>query len=455
MNGTPKRPRIHVAADDPSLTPHAGLLHVGELVSRAGLVGLIDRRLSPLKERDRGLSPGAFLVSVAESLLAGGDCLSVLDALRRDEAGAAVRAVAAPPAPTTAGQYFRRFRLPDLWRLEEAVAEAGAALDAALGLAPGVVTLDCDSTHTEVYGRKKRGAGWNHEGRRTYQPLVVSWAERARPVAADLLPGNANPIARAPRLLRRAFRLIPEGATEVRLRADSGFYSAAVVRACRRRGVRFSISAPRTPAIWRALEGLPEQGFRPAKDMEGAEVAETTYEMQGVGEVRLIVRRVEVPADALPSVRGRRRRTIPKDQLRLALGGTLTRVFAYSFIVTDLEGDAVEIEWFHRQRAGAEELFKDAKLGVGMRRMPMGDHRANAAWMQACLLALALSSMLQQVAGLPSRPQGKRLRRELVRVPGRIVRTGRRVVLRLPAALPTAALFVGLYAALRALGPPG
>lgn len=43
----------------------------------------------------------------------------------------------------------------------------------------------------------------------------------------------------------------------------------------------------------------------------------------------------------------------------------------------------------------------------------------------------------------------------LIRVPGRIVRTGRRVMLRLPAALPTAAFFLGLYAALRALRPPG
>jgi hypothetical protein len=90
-----------------------------------------------------------------------------------------------------------------------------------------------------------------------------------------------------------------------------------------------------------------------------------------------------------------------------------------------------------------------------MRHMPTGDRRANAAWMQACLLALSFSSMLHQVVGLPSRAQGKRLRRDLIRVPGRIVRTGRRVVLRPPAALPTAAFFIGLYVALRALRPPG
>jgi hypothetical protein len=272
VNATARRPKVHVAADDPSLTPHAGLLHVGELVSRIGLTGRIDDRLS-LKQRARGLSPGEFLVSLAESLLAGGDCLSDLDALRRDEAGAPLRAVAEPPAPTPAGQYLRRFGLPDLWRLEEAVAEAGAALDAALGSSPGVVTLDCDSPHTEVYGQAKEGAGWSYEGKRSWKPLVVSWAERRRPLASELLPGNANPVARAPRLLQRAFRLIPDGATEVRLRADSGFYSAAVVRACRRRGValldlrpphpgaRSAIALSATFAI--ALRQRPNSGRKP------------------------------------------------------------------------------------------------------------------------------------------------------------------------------------------------
>ncbi len=324
-----------------------------------------------------------------------------------------------------------------------------------LGLHPGVVTLDADSTHTEVFGLGKEGASWNYEGKRTYQPLVVFWAERGRSLAADLLPGGAQPKARAPRLLARAIRLLPEGATEVRLLADSGFYSADVIKACGRWGVRFSISAPRHPGMWRALEALSEEDFRPVEDMEGAEVACTTYEMHEVGTVRLIVRRVKVDASALPSVKGRRRRTVPRDQLQLALEGKLTTVYAYSFIVTDLDGDPVEIERWHRQRAAAEELFKDAKLGVGMRRMPMGDRRAGAAWMQACLLALSLSSMLHQVSGLPERAQGKRLRRELIRVPGRLVRTGRRLMLRLPEALAPAALFVGLYATLRTLGPPG
>ena len=111
MNATAARPKLHPGDDDPSLTAHAGLALVGELVARIGLVEGIDARLGHLKARRRGLSPGQFVVSMAESVLAGGSHLSDVERLRADEAGASLRAVASPPAPSTAGQLFGRFAL--------------------------------------------------------------------------------------------------------------------------------------------------------------------------------------------------------------------------------------------------------------------------------------------------------------------------------------------------------
>src|SRR5205823_9725364 len=67
VNATAARPKLHPGDDDPSLTAHAGLALVGELVARIGLVEGIDARLGHLKARRRGLSPGQFVVSMAES----------------------------------------------------------------------------------------------------------------------------------------------------------------------------------------------------------------------------------------------------------------------------------------------------------------------------------------------------------------------------------------------------
>lgn len=44
------------------------------------------------------------------------------------------------------------------------------------------------------------------------------------------------------------------------------------------------------------------------------------------------------------SRRARRWRTVPPLQLRMAFQGSVDQVWTYGFIVTDLEGDATDIE---------------------------------------------------------------------------------------------------------------
>ena len=56
----------------------------------------------------------------------------------------------------------------------------------------------------EVYGSKKRGVAWNHQGQRVGRPHVAAWAETETVLAADLGDGTSDPRATAPGLLRRA-----------------------------------------------------------------------------------------------------------------------------------------------------------------------------------------------------------------------------------------------------------
>lgn len=100
-------------------------------------------------------------------------------------------------------------------------------------------------------------------------------------------------------------------------------------------------------------------------------------------------------------------------------------VYAYSFIITNLAGDIVEIEAWFRQRALVEEKIKDSKLGLAMRHMPSGKETVNALWMWAALIGLNISSWLQALTGhdqADGRAHGKRLRRELISVPARVTR---------------------------------
>ncbi len=68
-----------------------------------------------------------------------------------------------------------------------ALAGVGNQIDRQLGLPVDVpVTLDLDSTATEVYGLQEL-ADFNYLGQRSCRSLLVSWAQRRRMLACDLL----------------------------------------------------------------------------------------------------------------------------------------------------------------------------------------------------------------------------------------------------------------------------
>jgi hypothetical protein len=94
--------RVRVAAPDASLTPTSGVVAVAELVGRLGVVEALDDAVATIKHRDRGLTAGQFLVSLAQAQMLGADFWSGLDRRRDDAAGEALSAVATPASTTAA-----------------------------------------------------------------------------------------------------------------------------------------------------------------------------------------------------------------------------------------------------------------------------------------------------------------------------------------------------------------
>ena len=471
--------RVKIGHDDPTLTGHAGLLLTGELVRRLEVVKTIEEavsRVRPFKQRQRGLNAGELMVSLAETVMVGGDHLVHLDQLRGDLAGAELRAVAAAPAPTTAGQLLKRFQAGQCQAVVAAMAELGNRFDRQQELPVSApVTLDMDGSLSEVYGRLKELASFNHEGRRGFLSVFVTWDERRRILAADLLKGSASEKPGAAGLLRRALQALPTGHGPVSLRVDSGFYTIELLEACRRQRVEFCVSVARTEAMWgRLYSKLSVRSWRPALDMEGAEVAEFAYTPAGWKHepLRLIVRRVRVAADEVSGdTRSRRRRTIPTGQMELLGKGRVGYVFSYSFLLTDKLGDAAEIERWHRQRAHIEERVKEAKNGCGLIHLPMREATANRAWQAATVVAHNLVAMLavevaagnrrrlhERVANAveaddlrhaaPERVQPHNLqlvRRWLINVPARVVHRARQVFVRLAAGMLWGEVFKRTY----------
>lgn len=475
---------VEIRADDPSLTGHAGLLLSGELAARTGLLGRLNAAIDavrPFKQRRRGHSGGDLLLSLAEMMLSGGDHLAHLEELREDEACSELRAVGEALAPTTAGQLMRRLNGRQCQAVVSEMARVSAEVHRQLGIADSAaVTLDLDSTDTEVYGRRKLGAAFNYLGQRCYDTQMATWAERRCILACELRSGNVNEHPGAIELLGRALKALPEAHGRVRARTDSGFESTDFFHELRRQQVEFTCSLKRSAALDRHRLELAQSAWRPALQMRNAEIAETTHTPGGWRHepLRLIIRRVQVPLTELSQdLRSRRRRTVPKAQLELALQGRVDLVYSYSYILTDMIGDAAEIEHFHRRRAQIEERVKDLKLGDGLFHLPLATLQANRVWQTAAVVAHNLISLLSMVVAdvnhrrlaerledspePPSRPPAERVgphntklvRRWLLAVPGRVLHSGRLVLLRLPAGMSWAATFLASYRRLRRLRP--
>jgi Transposase DDE domain group 1 len=334
---------VRIGAPDPSLTPVAGMVAVTELVERLDVIGRLDAAIGPIKQRRRGHTGGQLLVGMAAAQLAGEDFLVGLDRQRADTAGQQLAPVPDLAATTAAG-LARRLSAGQWHAVETGLGDVAAA---ALELLPAgcaaalceQVTIDLDTTDVEVYGRRKRGVAFNHQGQRVGRPHVACWADTATVLAADLLAGNEDPRRDAAELLGRALAALPSAARagKVRLRADAGYFAGALARAALFAEIEFAIGARRIAPLWRLLDGIAETDWTDALDMPAAQVAVADYcPNWWPAATRLVIRRVRLDVEAgavSADPRARRRRTLHPDQRALPLTGLaeLDAVYGYSF----------------------------------------------------------------------------------------------------------------------------
>ena len=251
--------RIRIAFDDHRLVANAWLLLSVTLAHHLGLGQLVDQHV------DLGRAPGPAnasdkLLTLVASALAGGDCIDDADALRVGGTGQALGCVV--KAPSTLGTFLRSFRWGHVRQLDRVSRELLARAWAA-GAGPGddPLTIDLDSTVCETFGLAKEGAQrHNYAGQRGYHPLLAVAAATGEVLMCRLRKGRANTARGGAHFLRETVsRVRHAGATgQITVRADSGFYTHAIVAVCRRMKVRFSITVRQHHSVRNIIEAIPE-----------------------------------------------------------------------------------------------------------------------------------------------------------------------------------------------------
>ena len=258
---------------------------------------------------------------------------------------------------------------------------------------------------------------------------------------ARLREGRANTARGAAHFLRETLGWVRYGGAsgQLTVRADSGFYTHAVVAVCRELDVRFSSTVRQHKSLRNLIEAIPEPDWTPIPYwMDGAaDVAETEYtpfqNESGAAPVRLIVRRVK-----------------PTPGSHLALSAR----YGYHGFITGREGETLELEAGHRRHAEVENAIRDLKYGVGLNHLPSGRFAANGAWLAVQVLAHNLARWAARTGLGEQLVTTKTLRRRFFSMAGRLTRSARRLTLHLPRGWPWEEKVTRALARLRAIPLP-
>jgi hypothetical protein len=449
--------------DDPNLVSRAGLIPVMALAQRAGLGDLVAEHVR-IGYRC-GVNAHLKVPCLAAGMIAGADSIDDMDLLRH---GAMPALFGGIRAPSTLGSFLRSFTWGNVLQLEKVSRLLLADLARRAPLLPGkdvLAFVDIDSMQKRVYGHKKQGAAFGHTkiGGKSLlvRGLNTLAATISTPVAAPVIAatrlrgGNAASSRGAASFAAASVSTArATGCTgTLAVRADSAFYSAAFIRAVRRAGACFSVTAPMNPSVKAAIAGIPEAAWTAIRypraiwddqlrcwvsDAQVAEVEYTAFASKKRQAVtaRLIVRRV-------------------KDLNRKAAQGQdeLFPAWRYHAVFTDSPFELVQAEEHHRDHAQVEQVFADLTDGP-LAHLPSGSFPANAAWLACAAIAHNLLRAAGSLASLAcAKARAATLRRDLIGVAARIARHGRgHITLHLPEEWHRESEWMNLFET--ACGPP-
>lgn len=365
------------------LTAYGGLLPVAIMLEKLRFTELLEETLSPPKRRTRVMSMAQFITALVLAFYVGFSRLAHLRFLQHEPMLVGIVRVLGLPPQCTFWRFLTSLHLESARQLGKVQAGMRQRVWDAANLRLTEVTLDTDTTVHTIFGQQMGGRkGYNpkNKGKQSYQPILTFLAETREFAGGELRNGDRPDGKQIARHLHEVITALPRGVQTVRARADSGFYCWDAVEAYEKHGCQFILSARKTSRLVDELKAATWTGS-PRTDADGQ--CQFRYQPEGwTRAYRFIALRYQKKPD--PAAQA------GPEQYQLFD----TPEYSYRVFVTNMDGPIDALVWFYNQRAGAENLIKEANNDAGLTAHPSGRWAPNCVHFQLAMLAYNLNCWL-------------------------------------------------------------
>ena len=365
-----------------NLTAYGGLLPVATMLEKLGFQQLVEETLT-VKRATRAMPMYQFVLGLVLALYVGFSRLHHLRFLEREPMLTGILKVLRLPPQCTFWRFLASLHGGIARQLLEVQRRMRERVWEAAHVSLTAVTLDTDTTVHTLIGNQMGGRkSYNpkNKGKKSYQPILTFVAETREYISGELRNGDRPSGAQIARHLESVFAALPRQVKTIYARADSGFYCGEAVEAYQNQGVQFIMSARKTS---RLVEELKAADWKrsPRTDADGQ--SEFGYQPEGWGKAYRFI--------AL-----RYRKKPPPKQVEEPEQYQLfdTPEYSYRVFVTDMKDPIDLLVWFYNQRAGAENLIKEANNDAGLAAHPSGRWMMNCNHFQLAMLAYNLNCWL-------------------------------------------------------------
>jgi hypothetical protein len=446
-----------------------GSMHL--LAGRTGLIDEIDANLHLLK-RHLPYHESDHVLNIAYNVLSGGTCLEDIELWRNDENYLNGLGALRIPDPTTAGDFCRRFKVPDIEMLMLVINEVRLRVWAQQPegfFAEAIV--DADGTLAPTTGECKEGMDISHKGTWGYHPLLISLANTGEVLFLVNRSGNRQSHEGASNRFDQAIALCREaGFRSIWLRGDTDFSQTKHLDRWDDEGdVRFVFGMDAMPNLCQIADRLGKGEWwrlvrRPKYEMQTAprerpdNIKEQVVREREFRNIRLRSEDVAEFAYRPVACKKTYRMVVVRKNLTIEKGewALFDDIRYFFYITNDRVSSPEEIVFLANDRCNQENLIAQLKNGARALQMPVNNLVSNWAYMVMASLAWTLKVWFALLLPEGGRWAEKYEREKLavlrmefktfvnafMRVPCQIVRTGRRIWYKLLAWNPWQSVFL-------------